>query len=119
MRVNFKKTICLTLAALTILGASGCGESGGGTVSLDDLYIPTYTDNGESVRTLALIPPDFSNREQVEQYKAVGFNAAIYPEDFVQAEDVLKYGENSTYIQGLKLCEEYGLDVIIKAFLFF
>lgn len=113
MRMNWKKTACIALSVLSILGAAGCGESGGTAANLEDLYIPTYADNGESVRTLALLPPNFSNREQLEQYKAVGFNAAIYPEDFVKAEDILKYGENSTYLKGLKLCEEYGLDVII------
>ena len=59
---------------MLIYAVAGCGESGGGAVSLDDLYIPTYEDNGESVRTLALLPPDFSNRAQIEQYGFGYFN---------------------------------------------
>ncbi len=113
MRVNFKKGICIALAALTVLGASGCGGDGGATAKLEDLYIPTYTDNGESVRTFTCLPPNFSSREQVEIYKAAGMNAAIYVEDFLQASEVATHGENSAYIKGLRLCEEYGLDVLI------
>lgn len=112
MRTTWKKVSCLLLASLIVIGASGCGEKGS-IVNMEDLYIPTYVDNGESVRTLALLPPNFSDRAQVEQYVAAGFNTATYPEDYVKAEDVAKYGENSTYIKGLRLCEEYGLDVII------
>ncbi len=116
MRVNFKKTICLALAALTVLGASGCGESGGGgtTANLEDLYIPTYVDNGQRHRTMASLPPNMADENQVAIYKASGMNAVPYTEDFFSAEDVLLRGENSTYMQGLKLCEEYGIDAFIR-----
>ena len=115
MRKNWKKTACLALAALTVFSAVGCGDNGGGgtVANLEDLYIPTYVDNGETVRTLTCLPPNYSSRDQVEMYVAAGMNAAYYAEDFLQASDVAVNGENSGYIKGLRLCEEYGLDVII------
>ena len=101
MKTNWKKVACLLLAGLTVLGSTGCGESGGGVVNLDDLYIPTYVDNGESVRTFTCLPPNFANRDLVEQYKAAGMNAAIYVEDYVKASEVATHGENSAYIKGM------------------
>ena len=109
MRLNFKKGVCLALAAMTVFGASGCASW-----KLNSLYIPTYEDNGQRYRTMADIPPDMTNRAQVELYKAAGFNAVPYDEGFVKAEDVLKYGADSGYMEGLRICEEYGIDAFIR-----
>ena len=109
MGLNFKKTICLVLAALTVLGATGCDSW-----KLKSLYIPEYEDAGQRFRTMADIPPNPTNREQLQLYKDAGFNAMPYDEGFVKAEDVVRYGEDSTYIQGLKVCEEYGIDAFIR-----
>ncbi len=109
MGLNLKKTICLVLAALTVFGATGCDSW-----KLKSLYIPEYEDAGQRFRTMADIPPNPTNREQLQLYKDAGFNAMPYDEGFVKAEDVVRYGEDSTYIQGLKVCEEYGIDAFIR-----
>ena len=85
MKTRVKKVVCMLLAGLTVLGAAGCG---GTTAKLEDLYIPTYEDNGQHHRTMASLPPNLANKEQAEIYKAAGFNAAPYTEDFVSAADV-------------------------------
>ncbi len=109
MRGRFKKAICLALSVLTVFGASGCASW-----RLNGLYIPTYEDNGQHYKAMAAMPPNMNDRSQVELYKAAGFNAVPYTEDFLSAADVLLYGENAPYLQGLKLCEEYGIDAYIR-----
>ena len=114
MKIKLKKAVCLLLVSLTVLGSAGCGEGGGSVASLEELYIPTYIDNGQRHRTMASLPPNMSSREQVETYAACGLNAVPYTEDFFSVEDVLLQGERSLYLQGLKVCEEYGIDAFIR-----
>ena len=114
MKFNFKKSACIVLAALTALGASGCGDNSGAAVSLEDLYIPTYVDEGQRLRTMASLPPNMADRAQVEMYVAAGMNAVPYTEDFLSAEDVLTQGKEAPYLKGLEICEEYGVDAFIR-----
>ena len=109
MKTNLKKVICMTLAAMTVFGASGCASW-----KLNSLYIPTYEDNGQHLRTMGELPPNMTNREQVALYKAAGFNAVPYNEGYVSAAEVPTQGENSAYLKGLRVCEEFGLDVLIR-----
>ena len=111
MRVSLKNAVCLVLATLTVVGSSSCAGAG---VKLEDLYIPTYEDNGQCHRTMASLPPNLTSKEQVEIYMAAGLNAAPYTEDFVSASDVPTKGADSAYMKGLKVCEEAGLDVWIR-----
>ena len=112
MRANAKKIIGCALATLTLFAGVGCG--GDGTVTIDDLYVPTYADSGKSVRAMSGMIPNATDRAQLELYKAAGFNLLPYTEDFFKAADVATMGENSPYLKGLKLCEEYGIDVLIE-----
>ena len=109
MRKGLRKTICLALAGLALLGSSGCASW-----KLNSLYSPTYEDNGQHHRTMASLPPNMAVREQVEMYTACGFNAVPYTEDFFSAAEVLEQGERAAYLQGLALCEEYGVDAFIR-----
>ena len=112
MKERLRNAVCLVLSTITVLGATSCG--GAGKVNLDDLYIPTYEDKGQTVRLSASLPANPTDRAALEQYKAVGFNELPYAEDFVKAEDVLTMGENAPYLKGLKLCEELGLDAYLQ-----
>ena len=111
MRKRVKKLTGVLLAAALTFGGVGCG--GGAAVSLEDLYIPTY-NNDAHVRAMSGMAPNFSDRAQVETYKAAGFNFAPYAEDFFSAADVPVQGENSLYLKGLKLLEEYGIDTFLQ-----
>ena len=111
MKKSWKKTLCLSLACTFLWGGIGCS---GATVTVDDLYIPKYEDESKVLKTLASVPPNFASREQAQLYKDAGFNYVFYAEDFVQAEDIATLGEDSSYLKGLRICEELGLDVIIQ-----
>ena len=112
MKGKWRNAVCLALSVTTVLGTVGC--SGGNTAKLEDLYVPTYEDNGKSVRMMSTLHPNPLDREAMELYKAVGFNAIPYAEDFVKAEEVLTLGADAPYLRGLELCEELGLDVFIR-----
>lgn len=108
MKRLFSVALCVILT-LSLFG--GCGA-----VAVEDLIVPTYTDDKE-IRLTADLPPDQSDRAQLETYMAAGFNAIPLTEDFsgIAAKDLAEDDfENSGYIKALKLCEELGLDVYIR-----
>ncbi len=113
MKCKITRLLCLCLS-LTLLTSVAFACTSGTNVSLNDLHIPTYTDNGQHHRTMASLPPNMADRNQVQQYKDAGFNTVPYTEDFFQAADVATLGEDSTYIRGLKLLEEFGIDALIR-----
>ncbi|MBQ8230104.1 MAG: hypothetical protein IJZ32_05370 [Clostridia bacterium] len=113
-----KKALVLALALTMTLGAVGCGgKSGnsgnGGTVTLDDLYIPTYEDNGQQIRMMADCPPDMSDKAKAEQYKAAGFTAVPIVVGAADNKPV-DTSENGSFVKSLKVCEEVGLDAFIR-----
>lgn len=55
------------------------------------------------------MPPDQSSRDWLRMYKNAGFNILSMTEDFVLA-------ESQAYLDCLKLAEEMGLDVYIRAY---
>ena len=112
MRMNLKKSLCMFFAAAIALSSAGCG--GASTVSLEDLYIPTYEDEGQEFIINCDTPPNMSVKEQAQLYKDAGFNSVQITEDFFKAEDVAKYGENSSYIKALRVCEELDIDAYIR-----
>lgn len=109
-----KKILCLVLSLFFIFGATSCSNKNAAVVNKEDLDIPSFVDNGECYETRADMPPDLTDRHQVELYLAAGFNYAPYTEDYTNASEVEQYGENSKYIKGLKLCEELGLNLYIR-----
>lgn len=113
-----KKALVLALALTMTLGAVGCGgkSSGGkngGVVTVDDLYIPTYEDNGQQIRMMADCPPEMSDKAKAEIYKAAGFNAVPI---VVGASDnkPVDVSENGSFVKSLKVCEELGIDAFIR-----
>lgn len=115
-----KKALVLALALTMTLGAVGCGGgkggnggTNGGTVTLDDLYIPTYEDNGQQIRMIADCPPDMSDKTKAEIYKAAGFTAVPI---VVGASDnkPVDTSENGSFVKSLKVCEELGIDAFIR-----
>ena len=113
MKKQWKRAICMALAATFAFSLVGC-DTEGETVNINDLYIPTYEDNGQHYRTISAMPPNMSIKEQAQLYKDAGFNAVPYTEDFFPASDVATLGEDSVYIKGLKICEELGIDAYIR-----
>lgn len=112
-----KRFLCVAICLVITLSLfGGCGEKNATAVDVEDLVVPTYTDDKE-IRLTADLPPDQSDRAQLETYMAAGFNAIPLTEDFanINVEDLLREDyESSGYIQALKLCEELGLDVYIR-----
>ncbi len=109
---KWRNAICLALATITVFGTASC--AGVGKLSVEDLAVPTYTDNGQTLRMMGTLHPNPTDRTAMETYKAVGFNAIPYAEDFVPAEAVLTEGKNAAYLRGLEVCEELGLDALLR-----
>lgn len=113
LKMQWKKAACIALAASLTLGTAGCNK-GGGVANVEDLYIPTYEDKGQHYETSCSTPPDLADKAQAQLYRDAGFTCAPYTEDFMSAADVITLGAESRYMQGLKVCEEVGLDVYIR-----
>lgn len=114
LKKNWNKAFCCALAASFVIGTTGCMETATSNVKLEDLYIPTYVDNGQQYIINCDTPPNMSIKEQAQLYKDAGFNSVQITEDFFSAADVAKYGEDSAYIKALKVCEELGIDAYIR-----
>lgn len=128
-----KKLLSLALVFIMLFSVAGCATP----VKVEDLEIPTYKDEKEMVLRVDL-PPNMSDREQMELYKECGFNTIPLTEDFFSAADVDPYmdalakyeeelakwnGDEDTkptepdkpkYIQALELCEELDIDIFIR-----
>lgn len=106
-----KKSLSL-VCSIVILCSCFFGACGGNT-KVEDLYVPEY-EKGATMRVMADLPPDASNKASLELYKSAGFTAIPITEDFFSAADVAKYGETSKYIRALNNCEEVGLEAFIR-----
>jgi len=135
--MKLKRLLSIALVFVMSFSITGCVSS---SVSVEDLAVPTYEDNGEMILRVDL-PPNQANREQMLQYKECGFNAIPMTEDFFSVTEVAPYmdalkqyktdlknwedtnGSEETkpvepnkpkYIQALELCEELDIDVYIR-----
>ena len=134
--MKLKKIFSLFLVAMLMFNTIGCKD--GKTVSVSDLVVPTYEDAGEIMLRVDL-PPNQSSREQMELYKECGFNTIPLTTDFFTVTEVAPYmdelavyeeklkawdginqatkpiePEKPDYIKALDLCEELGIDVLIR-----
>ena len=107
MKKKLRRFILTALAACVFLtGIIGCG----GNKETNNV-VPEFNGN-KQFRIFADCPPK-PTREYLEDYKAAGFNMHNMTED-----DYAFTGENGEiteeYANAISLCEEMGLDVIIR-----
>lgn len=132
--MKLKRFLSLALVFVMMFSIAGCNPA----VTVEDLDVPTYEDAGEMMLRVDL-PPNMSSREQMELYKDCGFNTIPLTEDFFSASDVEPYIKamevyeqklkefndgiiedepteptKPKYIEALELCEELGIDVLIR-----
>lgn len=131
--MKLKRLFSIALVFVMAFSIVGCNK----TLSIEDLSVPTYQDAGKMVLRVDL-PPNMSDRAQMELYKECGFNTIPLTEDFFSADKVAPYmeelkayntalaswdGKEETkpiepekpkYIQALELCGEIGIDVFIR-----
>ena len=133
--MKLKKACSMFLAMVSCTGLISCGTTS--EIKVEDLIVPTYEDAGEMMLR-ADLPPNSSDRAQMELYKACGFNAIPLTEDNFSAGEVAPYmekleqyneavknwngnpdtkptePEKPNYIKALELCEELDIDVFIR-----
>ena len=120
--MKFKKVLVMTLAFAMAFGTVGCNvaevSSGGETVDVNDLHIPTYEDEGQEIRMMADLPPNMSNETEAQMYKDLGMTAVPITEDFFSAAQVVSdngvVNERSDYLKALQMCEKLDIDAFIR-----
>lgn len=101
------KNLCL-LSALVVSLASCGKENTPVEVTLD----PKDFSSGKQIITLADLPPNPTDDDAIDTYKALGFNTCIMTEDYVGM--VKDGGLNPDYKAAVEKLGEHGLDVWIR-----
>lgn len=101
-----KKIITLILTAIMLTSMCACASSDATPVNVDELYVPTYTDNAK-IPILSEMPPDFSNRSNFDQYLDSGMNSILIGEDY------FKFGSDP-FKKVMAWCEEENVDAYVR-----
>ena len=101
-----KRFIILILTVIMLTSMCACSSSDDTPVDVSELYVPTYEDNAK-IPILSEMPPDFSVRNNFEQYIESGMNTILIGEDY------FKFGSQA-FETVMAWCEEENIDAFVR-----
>lgn len=101
-----KKIITIFMSLIMLLSMCACTSTNNEPVSIDELFIPTYEDNAK-IPILSEMPPDFSNRNNFDQYLESGMNSILIGEDY------FLFG-SEPFKKVMAWCEEENVDAYVR-----